>query len=184
MKKEIIEWIKSLGLALILAFIITCFIGTTKISGASMNPTLNQDDFLITYKSKNINRGDIIIINTDLKVTPQDLEGLNPISRWRMGKTKRIIKRVIAVEGDKLTIEDNKVILNGEELKEDYILENSTPGNIEIDKIPKDSVFVMGDNRCNSLDSRDQQIGLVNIEDVLGKAKIRLFPFSKIGVIK
>lgn len=183
MKSEIIEWIKSLGMALIIALIATHFIGATKVSGMSMKPTLGENDFLITRNSKKVNRGDVIIAKTNLEFRPEELLGLNPISKWKMGKTKKVIKRVIAVEGDSLIIENGKVILNNEELKESYILENNTPGSINIGEIPKDSIFVMGDNRNNSLDSRDQQIGLVYLEDVLGKAILRLYPFSEIGGI-
>lgn len=183
MKSEIIEWIKSLGMALIIALIVTRFIGATKVSGMSMKPTLGEDDFLMTHNSKKVNRGDIIIAKTNLEFRPEELSGLNPISKWKMGKTKKVIKRVIAVEGDNLIIENGKVILNNEELKEPYILENNTPGSINIGEIPKGSIFVMGDNRNNSLDSRDEQIGLVDLEDVLGKAILRLYPFSEIGGI-
>ena len=73
------------------------------------------------FNSKKISNGDIVIINTDLEITPRDLEGLNPISKWKVGKTKKLVKRVIATEGDSLIIEEGKVFLNGHELKEDYI---------------------------------------------------------------
>lgn len=185
MKKEIIEWIKAIGTALLLGFIITSFVGGTRVHGSSMNPTLVEDDFLITFNSKkSIDRGDIIIAKTDLEITPADLEGLDPISKWKIGKTKKVIKRVIATEGDSLIIKDGKVFLNGEELRENYINGNKTFGDLIIEKIPKGKIFIMGDNRGNSLDSRDGRIGLVDEEDVLGKAVFRLYPFSKFGSLK
>lgn len=184
MKREIMEWIKSIGVALLLGFIITSFLGGTKVHGSSMNPTLVQDDLLVTFNSRKINRGDIIIAKTNLEITPEDLVGLNTISRWKIGKTKKVIKRVVAIEGDSLIIENGKVILNGQELKESYIKGSETFGDIFIENIPNGKVFVMGDNRDNSLDSRDGRIGLVDIDDILGKAIIRLYPFSKIGSIK
>jgi len=58
-----------------------------------------------------------------------------------------------------------------------------TFGNVEIERIPEDKIFVMGDNRGKSLDSRDKRIGLVNTEDVVRKAVIRFYPFSKLGLI-
>ena len=106
---------------MILGFIITSFIGGTKVHGSSMNPTLSQGDLLVLYNSKKINRGDIIIIQTDLEITSGDLEGLNLISKWKIGKTKKLIKRVIAIEGDSIKIKDGKVLLNGQELEENYI---------------------------------------------------------------
>lgn len=184
MKKEIIEWIKPIGIALLLGFIINSFIGGTKVHGSSMNPTLVQDDFLIILNNKNISHGDIIIAKTELEITPEDLIGLNPISKWKIGKTKMVIKRVIAVEGDSLVIENGKVFLNGQELKESYIKGNETFGDIIIKEIPKGKIFVMGDNRGNSLDSRDGRIGLVDVDDVYGKAVLRIYPFSKFGALK
>ncbi|CCQ92770.1 Signal peptidase I [[Clostridium] ultunense Esp] len=184
MKKEIIEWIKSIGIALILGFIITSFIGGTKVHGSSMNPTLNQGDILVMFNSKKISNGDIVIINTDLEITPQDLEGLNPISKWKVGNTKKLVKRVIATEGDNLVIEKGKVFLNGYELKEDYIKGNETFGDLRIEKIPEDKIFVMGDNRGNSFDSRSKELGLVDVDDVRGKAIIRIYPFLKFGIAK
>ncbi len=184
MKKEIIEWIKSIGIALLLGFVISSFVKGTKVYGTSMNPTLVQDDFLIAFNDKNVNHGDIIIAKTRLEVTSRDLEGLNPINRWQIGKTKKVIKRVIATEGDSLIIKDGKVILNGKELKEDYIKGDETFGDMVIEKIPKGKIFVMGDNRGNSLDSRDGRIGLIDEKDVMGKAILRIYPFSKFGVLK
>ena len=184
MKKEIIEWMKSIVLAFILAFIITSFISGTQVYGSSMNPTLNHDDFLIILKSKSIKHGDIVIVKTDLEVDPEDLEGLNLFSKWKMGKTKSLIKRAIALEGDSLVISNGEVYLNGEKLKEDYIGDAKTFGDIIIEEIPEGKVFVMGDNRGNSLDSRSDRIGLVDIENISGKVIFQLYPFSKFGKVK
>ncbi|NLW39438.1 MAG: signal peptidase I [Tissierellia bacterium] len=184
MKKEIKEWIFSLGVALLLAIGINSIIVGTKVHGSSMAPTLNHGDILIMLNSKKIDRGDIVIIDTNLEISPRELEGLNILAKWKMGKTKELVKRVIAVEGDSLIIRDGKVILNDEELKESYINGAETWGNINIERIPEDKIFVMGDNRTRSLDSRDSQIGLVDLDDVKGKIIIRLFPFSKFGKIE
>lgn len=184
MKKEIIEWIKSLLLALVLGFIITSFVRGTRVYGSSMVPTLRHKDFLIVLNIKNIERGDIVVVKTDLEMEPKDLSDLNFINKWNIGKTKFLVKRVIAVEGDSLTINDGKVFLNGQELKEQYINGNETFGNIAIDEIPEGKIFVMGDNRGNSLDSRDERLGLVDIKDISGKVIFRVFPFSKIGTLK
>ena len=181
MKREILEWIKAILLALVLAFAITSFISGTKVHGTSMNPTLEHEDFLIVFKNKNIKPGDIVIVDTNLEISERDLEGLNPITKLKMGKTKSLIKRVIAVEGDSIEITNGEVFLNGEKLEENYINGSDTFGDIIIEKIPKGKVFVMGDNRGNSLDSRDSQIGLVDTKDIKGKAILKIYPFSKIG---
>ena len=173
MKKEILEWIKSIFLALILALAITSFIGGTKVHGSSMNPTLENEDFLIIFKNKNIKHGDIVIVKTNLEITKKDIEGLNPISKLKIGKTKSLIKRVIALEGDSIQISNGEVFLNGEKLEENYINGSDTFGDIIIEKIPQGKVFVMGDNRGNSLDSRDSKIGLIDIEDIQGKAILK-----------
>lgn len=185
MKKEIIEWIKALGFAIVLGVIITSFIGGTKVFGNSMNPTLRDGDFLITYNfSGKINRGDIVVLKTDLEIEENDVAGLNAITKLRIGKYKKLIKRVIAVEGDSLVVRNGRVILNGVTLDEKYINGGTTPGNVSIEKIPEGKVFVMGDNRTNSLDSRSNAIGLVDKEDIVGKAIMRIYPFSHIGLVE
>lgn len=185
MKGKIIEWIKTIAIALLLAFIITHFISGTKVYGRSMYPTLFHEDFLIIFNSKkNIDRGDIVVIDTNLELTSEDLMNLGPIKKKMVGNTKKIVKRVIAIEGDSLIISEGKVYLNGKELKEDYINGEITNGYLYIEEIPKGKVFVMGDNRYVSLDSRDERIGLVDREDIMGKVVFRIYPLSKFGTLK
>lgn len=185
MKKEIIEWIKALGFALVLGFIISSFIGGTKVFGNSMSPTLKDGDFLVTYNiSGKINRGDIVILDTGLEIEESDVAGLNAISKWKIGKYKKLIKRVIAVEGDSIIVKNGSVIVNNIKLDEEYINGSITPGDVIIDKIPEGKVFVMGDNRTNSLDSRSKTIGLIDKEDIIGRAIIKVYPFSEIGPVE
>ncbi|WP_419824994.1 signal peptidase I [Anoxybacterium hadale] len=73
--------------------------------------------------------------------------------------------------------------MNGEEQKEPYTLEAYTSGYIEDLTVPEDSLFVMGDNRQNSTDSRDPSVGCIKISDVYGKAVFRLYPFNEIGLL-
>lgn len=172
-KKEAIEWIKIIATALVFAFIITQFIRPTLVRGESMYPTLEENDYLIinriSYKIGEPKQGDIIVFGTNLL---QD-----------DGKKKDLVKRVIAVEGDHIKIENSQVYVNDELLDEPYINDNYTEGSIDM-IIPEDKVFTMGDNREKSLDSRYEDVGLVDEDDIMGKVMIRLFPFDKIGSVK
>ena len=171
-KKEIIEWIKVIATALVFAFIITQFIRPTLVRGESMYPTLVENDYLIinrmAYKIGEPKDGDIIVFKTNLL---QD-----------DGKTKDLVKRVIATEGQHIKIEDSNVYVDGELLKEPYIHDNYTSGDIDM-VVPEGEVFTMGDNREKSLDSRYEEVGLVNEKDIMGKVMLRLFPFNKIGAV-
>ena len=172
LKKEIIDWVKTIGISLVLAFLIVQVVKPTIVSGESMYPTLNNKDYLIlnrlSYKFGEVKEGDIIVFKTDLK---QD-----------NGKDKDLIKRVIATGGDHLIIKDSKVYVNDKLLNEPYIDNAYTSGDIDI-VIPKGKVFVMGDNRENSKDSRSEDVGLVDENDILGEVMIRLFPLNKIGSV-
>ena len=172
-KKEAIEWAKIIVTALIFAFIITQFIRPTLVRGESMYPTLVENDYLIinrmAYKFNEPKKGDIIVFKTNL--LQED------------GKPKDLVKRVIAVGGDHIKIEDSKVYVNDKLLDEPYIHDNYTEGNIDM-VIPEGEVFTMGDNREESLDSRYENVGLVDDKDIMGKVMVRLFPFNKIGPVK
>ncbi|WP_297132187.1 signal peptidase I [Terrisporobacter sp.] len=172
-KKEIFEWIKVFALAIVFAFLITQFIKPTLVRGDSMYSTLEEGDYLIinrmAYKFGDPQRGDIIVFESDLQ---QD-----------DGTSKDLVKRVIGVGGDTVKIENSKVYVNGTELDEPYIDEQITEGNVDT-VVPEGTVFVLGDNRDISLDSRYEQVGFINESDILGKVFVRLYPFNKIGLLE
>ena len=173
-KKSIIEWVKVFGLAIVLAFVITLFIKPTLVSGDSMLPTLHENDYLIInkigYKIGEPKNGDVIVFKSDLEKND--------------GTTKDLVKRIIGVAGDKVVIKDGKVYLNDKLLDETYLSEGmDTTGDVDI-VVPEGKLFVLGDNREVSLDSRYEQVGLVDVNDVEGKVLVRLYPFNDISLIK
>mgnify|MGYP002766008257 FL=1 len=173
-KNSIIEWVKVFGLAIVLAFVINLFIKPTLVSGDSMLPTLHENDYLIInkigYKIGEPKNGDVIVFKSDLEKND--------------GTTKDLVKRIIGVAGDKVVIKDGKVYLNDKLLDETYLSEGmDTTGDVDI-VVPEGKLFVLGDNREVSLDSRYEQVGLVDVNDVEGKVLVRLYPFNDISLIK
>lgn len=172
-RNELKEWAKDIIIAIIVAVIILQFIKPTFVKETSMLPTLQEYNFLFLNKKAYFfgepERGDIIVFHTDLKT--------------QNGDEKMLIKRVIGLPGEVIHIEEGQVMIDGEVLEEPYIMEPYTSGFVDNMKIPDDSLFVMGDNRQNSIDSRDANVGLVKIQDVYGKAVFRLYPFNEIGLL-
>lgn len=169
------EFIKDLAIALVIVLAITLAIKPTIVKESSMEPTLYENNYLFVNKLAYINKdhpdyGDIIVFKSDLE--KEDGKG-----------KKLLIKRVVGVEGDVITISEGAVYRNGELLQEPYTLEGYTSGEVVDHKVSRDEVFVMGDNRSVSLDSRAEEIGNVREDDILGKAFVRLYPFSEIGLL-
>lgn len=167
---EIIEWVKTIATALILAFVITIFITPTIVRGESMMPTLQNKNYLIINKTaywfSKPQRGDIIVFKSHLKDDD--------------GKEKDLVKRVIGLPLDHVVIKDGLVYVNDILQNEDYINGEYTDGDIDI-IVPSDEIFAMGDNRQNSLDSRSSQVGTIDIkESIIGKVVVRLYPLDKI----
>ena len=133
-----------------------------------MSLILENGEVLILNKAKyrfsEVKRGDIIAF------TYED--------------TKYLIKRVIGLPGDYVSIKDNKVYINGKYYKENYLKDIDTPNfeltNLGYTKVPENMYFVLGDNRDNSLDSR--KIGLVNKADIIGEIAIRFWPINKFKI--
>ncbi len=156
------------------------------VDGRSMIPTLNDTDKLIMttffYTPK---VGDIVIIENKHSYIYK--EGTTDIIEGN-SLNKRLVKRVIAVGGQTVDINFNsgEVIVDGEVLKENYISEPTflDPGAFTYPvTVPEGYIFVMGDNRNNSTDSRDEHVGFVKKDDVLGKALLRFYPFEKFSVL-
>ena len=160
------EWMDSFVFSIILILIVFVFgFRVVGVDGESMLPTLNNGDWL-TVKAINttIERGDIVVI-TQPNITNEPL-----------------IKRVIAVGGDTLDINfmTGEVKVNGKVIDEPYInAPTNNPGDFDKPiRIPEGYVFVMGDNRNESLDSRFSTIGVIDERYILGVVNARLFPFG------
>lgn len=178
--KQVVEWVEVLSIAIIAVVIIFCLVfRVATISGDSMKNTLiHNDKVIITNLGYEPKQGDIVVISRNAE---NSLEAQNL-------SNEPIIKRVIAVGGQTVNIdfEQGIVYVDGVALEEDYILAPTVDrGDVQFPLyIPEGSIFVLGDNRPESLDSRYSQIGVGGIIDeryVLGHAVFRIFPFDKIG---
>ncbi|MFZ5966358.1 MAG: signal peptidase I [Bacillota bacterium] len=163
------EWVESIFIALILAVFLKSFVFEfIEVDGNSMLPTLQDHDRLIvskvSYSLSQPKHGDIIVF------------------QYTYDPTYCFIKRVIAVESDTVEIKDGKVFVNDKPLQEPYTKEE-TLGDFTKRVIPADTVFVLGDNRNNSKDSRFEDIGFVSIDAIKGKAFYMIWPFQKLSKI-
>ena len=178
---EIVESVIISVFAVLLIFTFVC--SPVTVDGTSMVPTLQDKDKLIMrmmgYTPK---CGDIVIVENDSSHRYEN--GTDGKIIDGSGMEKRLIKRVIAVGGETVDIdfEAHTVTVDGEQLYESYIYEPTEldPGMFEYPvTVPEGYVFVMGDNRNNSTDSRSPLVGFVKEEDVIGKAVLRFYPFDK-----
>lgn len=182
-KKEIIDGLSAVASALIIVVILFGFVfRIAVISGDSMKNTLfDKEIVIITNFNYTPKYGDIVVISRNAENTPESAQRDNG----------PIIKRVIATENQEVDIDFEKGIVYVDKvaLVEDYI---STPTHRQDDiefpvTVPKGCVFVLGDNREVSLDSRDSRIGkngMVDTRYILGEAVLRVFPFNKFGGLK
>lgn len=155
------DWAQSILEAAVIMLLLFIFLWPVSVVGVSMYPTLDNKDRVVisrfSAKTGMYERGDLIVFDAD-------------------NYKENMVKRVIAFGGDMLEIKDGKVFINDEMVDEDYTL-GYTEGNISM-RVPDDTVFVMGDNRYESVDSRI--FGPVDCSDIYGKVIFRFFPFNKI----
>lgn len=151
--------------AAVAVLITTLFLPILQISGDSMSPTLEHDEIVILLKTQDFQRGDLI-------------------GFYYQGKI--LLKRVIALPEDEVAIDaDGNVYVNGELLDEPYVTEKGL-GDCDLEfpyTVPGTGYFVLGDQRSNSVDSRNSVIGAISQDDIIGKVFIRVWPLSEFGFV-
>lgn len=144
--------------AVIIYLIINLFVITSSVHQTSMYPTFKDGDFIVAtrgFLSQNTySKGDVILFKSD--------DG------------RILIKRVIGLPGDTVTIRDGQVYVNNKKLDEPYLETDTITEPEMVTVIHKDCYFVMGDNRYNSLDSR--AFGEINVDRIIGQVRLRVFP--------
>jgi signal peptidase I len=206
--KEVLEWVYCILIAVVIVILIKSFIGVpTVVKQSSMYPTLMQNERLWLNRwgatfNKMPQRGDIITFEapTNRKVEKLKADLNNPVAEYgynpsnvfvkfvyytlEVGKTS-YIKRVIGLPGDHVQIKDGGVYINGEKLEEkylqDYVVTTDLGGVFTDIVVPENTVYVLGDNRGESIDSRC--FGCIPVEKIESKAVFRFWPLNKIGGI-
>lgn len=160
MKKEIIEYLKVIGVTLIVTSIFLYFVQISRVVGESMLPNYHDGNIVLVnkqfYSYKDVKYGDVIVANVD----------------FGSGE-EQIIKRVIGKQGDTISLKDHILYRNNQKVNESYIKEEMNDTNWSY-KVNQGEVFVMGDNRNNSSDSR--VLGPLNFKkDIVGKVFFKVF---------
>ncbi|WP_195985202.1 signal peptidase I [Clostridium sp. D33t1_170424_F3] len=151
--------------AAVAVLVATIFLPILQVYGSSMEPTLENGELVLATKMGEFRRGEVVAFYYNNKI---------------------LLKRVIALQGDQIVIrEDGTVLVNGDELDEPYLFEKSL-GECDLEfpyQIPDNRIFVMGDHRSTSVDSRSSAIGCISDEFVVGKVWLRFWPFDRVGTI-
>lgn len=173
-KSELFEYAKIILIALVIALLVRTYVAEARvIPSESMLPTLKIGDRLIVDKIfyeingiKDIQRGDIVVFDP-----PPAANSKSDIP---------FIKRVIGLPGETISIKKGTVYINGEPLDEPYLSEKPA-GDFKPFMIPDGTIFLMGDNRNNSHDSRFW--GALPLQNIIGVAEFRYYPFNEIGIL-
>ncbi|WP_409274517.1 signal peptidase I [Neobacillus sp. SCS-31] len=176
-REEIIGWGKAILIAILLAFLTRTFLLTPiEVEGASMEPTLQTHERMIVTKIGELKRFDIVVFHAN--------------------EREDYIKRIIGLPGDRIEYKDDKLYVNGKAYDEPYLDEfkkeiagGTLTDSFKLEEtavgesiVPKGHLFVLGDNRRYSKDSR--HIGAIPVEDVVGTTKVVYWPLNEIRIIK
>lgn len=152
--------------AMLAVLLVVIFMPVLKIYGGSMMPTLQEGNIVLTVKTTDVEPGEVIAFYYNNKI---------------------LIKRVIAEGGDLVNIEeDGSVYVNGTKLEEPYLTEIALGEcNIEMPyRVPPSHLFVMGDSRIESVDSRNTAVGCVSQDQIIGRIALRIWPLNEFGKVK
>lgn len=152
--------------AAVAVLVATLFLPILQIYGNSMTPTLEDGDLILSVKESHFQKGDVIAFYYNNKI---------------------LVKRVIATSGEWVDMDDEgNVFVNGELLEESYVKDKAFGEcNIPLPyQVPEDKIFVMGDHRSVSVDSRHTSVGCVAEEQIVGELEFRIWPLSAIGAIE
>ena len=165
--QSIKEWVICIAIAFVIAFLINKFLFyKVEVTSGSMIPTIKVSDRLFVTKVYN----------------PEKLETGDIVVFYSQENKDTFIKRLIGHPGDTVEIKHGVVSVNGKKLKEDYV--NNDEDFSGTYKVPKGKYFFLGDNRADSYDSRKWANPYVDEDDIKAEARIRVYPFNKIGILK
>ena len=169
--RNLVEWVAILGAALLVAFVVKTFlIQAFYIPSPSMVPTLEVDDRVLvnklSYKMHDVHRGDVVVFER----LPDEHAAI-----------KDLIKRVVAIEGDTIESRGNTLYVNDQAVPESYTKTSDIGTAVERRTIPPGHVFVMGDNRTNSQDSR--VFGPVAEDRIVGRAFVKIWPLGSLRLL-
>lgn len=203
--REIWEWIYTLAIAIIIAMLIKGFIfDIVRVDGSSMFPTLVDNDRLIVTKiGYSPKQGDIIILDSNYKnreayynklALSKDKDKLSAFDKLFAQKDldenlkkKYYVKRIIGMPGQTIDLVDGKVFVDGAPLDEPYYSGSTTSIDPTVEypvTVDENCVFVMGDNRNHSKDSRSSELGQVPFDAILGKSQVRVWPLTDFSITK
>ena len=152
--------------AAVAVLVATLWMPVLQIYGSSMNPGISAGDIVVCRKADKVKRGDVVAFYFNNKI---------------------LVKRVLGTSGDQITISDDGVVtVNGETQQEPYVTRLAL-GQCNVSfplVVPQGKVFVIGDNRESSVDSRNSSIGCVDVEQLIGKLLVRVWPADSVGLVR
>ena len=163
---------KYIVVIIVVLFLAIYIISLQQVVGSSMSPTLKNNDIVLldkaAYRFGKIKRNDIVALS--------------------YADTKFLIKRVVGLPGETVAFQNGNLYINGVLTEEPYLKNVQTEDfnitSLGYEKIPDNMYLVLGDNRGDSMDSRDPEVGLIKKKDIIGKVRVRIWPLNKIKLVK